>query len=186
MFCIRSGIGIDIHSFNDIKKNDNFIILGGVKIQHDYMINAHSDGDVVLHSITESILGAIAEGNIGVHFPNTNERWKGCDSSVFIKYAVSMMTKKQWMISNIDVSVVCEAPKIMKYSKIISANIAKMINITDDQINIKATTSEGMGFLGRREGIAAYAVCTLVKMMDILKSKNNKGNNKNIKLLVEE
>jgi 2-C-methyl-D-erythritol 2,4-cyclodiphosphate synthase len=157
----KIGIGYDIHSFSE--QSTDYIILGGIKIPYTKLISAHSDGDVLLHSLTDAILGAIAEGSIGVRFPNTDDRWKNASSSEFIKYSYDLALKKGYKISNIDVTVICQEPKIMPHAVNIRENISTMLKIDIDQINIKAVTPEGLGSLGRREGIACQAAILLIK-----------------------
>lgn len=157
----KIGIGYDIHSFSD--QSTDYIMIGGIKIPYTKSISAHSDGDVLLHSLTDAILGAIAEGSIGVHFPNTDDRWKNASSSEFIKYSYDLTLKKGYEIGNIDVIVICQEPKIMPYAINIRESIADLLKIDIDQINIKAVTPEGLGALGRREGIACQAAVLLIK-----------------------
>ncbi len=160
---VRTGIGIDIHAFDAEKVENNSIIIGGISIKHPYKIKAHSDGDVIMHSITEALFGAIAAGNIGQHFPSSDPQWKDANSEIFVRYANEMVRNAGWNISNIDCVVICEAPKIMPHSLTIRSNIANVLSIDIEQISVKATTAEKMGFLGRKEGIAAQAICTLIK-----------------------
>lgn len=158
---IRTGIGFDVHRFSDRTNGNAVIKICGVPIAHDCYIDAHSDGDVGLHAITEAILGAIACGNIGTHFPNNDSRWKDADSMLFVKKAFDLLTSNGGQINNIDVTIICEMPKIMPHSLAMRENIASALHIDIAQVSIKATTTENMGFLGRKEGIAAQAICTV-------------------------
>lgn len=160
----RTGIGIDVHAFDSSNISlDNFIMVGGVSIPHDKKIKAHSDGDFLLHAITDAILGAIGEGNIGTYFPPSDKRWKDAPSNIFLEFSQKLCVEKGWIISNIDATIVAEAPKIMPYRIEIISNIARMMFLNNDQINVKATTSEGMGFIGKKDGVAAFALCTIYK-----------------------
>lgn len=157
----RVGLGLDVHRF-DIKHNGaNYITVCGIRIPFIYNVIAYSDGDVGLHAITESILGAIGEGNIGTHFPNSDKQWKDADSSIFLKHSYQLLRNKGGYISNIDVTIICEEPKIMPHSLAMRQRIAEILFINPQQISVKATTTEKMGFLGIMEGIAAQAICTI-------------------------
>jgi len=151
----RIGSGFDVHSFCD--DGSDSIILGGVEIPHDKGLLGHSDADVVLHSIVDAMLGAVAEGDIGQHFPPSDDKWKDVDSSVFVKYADSIIKKKGAEIENIDVTIICEKPKISEFREKIRENVADILSIEIDKVSIKATTTEKQGFLGRGEAIAAQA-----------------------------
>ncbi len=153
----RTGIGFDVHKFDSHERIDNFIMLGGVKVPSTKAIIAHSDGDVVIHALVDAILGAIGEGDIGEHFPDTDPKWKNQDSVIFLKHACSLLINKNASISNVDIIIVCEKPKILPYKNQIKETLSNYMNITKEQINVKATTTEKMGFTGRGEGIAVYA-----------------------------
>ena len=158
-YITKIGNGFDIHRF-DIKKNtdNNFITLGGIKIKNEKPLIGHSDGDVLLHAITDSILGIINKGDIGELFPPSNNKWKNADSSLFLKHASTMLKKEKGRINNIDTVIICEKPKILDYSREIRTNIAKILEIDPKNISIKGKTSESIGFIGRHEGIAAMAI----------------------------
>ena len=158
-YVTKTGNGFDIHRF-DIRKNSdkNFIMLGGIKIKNEKPLIGHSDSDVLLHSITDSILGIINKGDIGEIFPPSNNKWKNVDSSLFLKHASIMLKKEKGIINNIDTVIICEKPKILNYSKEIQQNIAKILEIDPKNISIKGKTSESIGFIGRHEGIAAMAI----------------------------
>lgn len=156
-----TGIGFDAHKFSDNKADDNFIILGGVKIPYKYRIEAHSDGDVLIHSIVDAFLGAMGEADIGKHFPPSDMKWKNANSRIFLEYCNELLKEKNGQINNIDVTIICEEPKISKYREEIRNNIAAILNIEPNRINIKGTTTEKMGFTGRGEGIAVQSVVSL-------------------------
>ena len=158
-YITKIGNGFDVHRFG-VKKNtnNNFIILGGIQIKNEKSLIGHSDGDVLLHAITDSILGIINKGDIGELFPPTNKKWKDVDSSLFLKHASMMLKKEKGKINNIDTVIICEKPKILDYSKKIQTNIAKILGINPKNISIKGKTSESVGFIGRNEGIAAMAI----------------------------
>lgn len=153
---LRIGNGFDIHRFDDKIKGNFNIKIAGLDIPFKYKIIAHSDGDVVLHSLCDAIFGSIAEGNIGVHFPPSDPKWKDASSDIFLQYALNMLKDKGGEIVNIDTTIICEEPKIMPHSIKMRENLARMINISIENISIKATTTEKMGFLGRQEGIACF------------------------------
>ena len=158
----RTGLGIDIHRFSEPLGEETMIKVCGISIPHNQSIIAHSDGDVGFHAITEALLGAMALGNIGQLFPPNDDKYKNMDSEYFLKYALNELNKLNASISNIDVTIICEKPKIMPYSKQMCENIAKISTINVEQVNVKATTTEKMGFLGTRQGIAAQTVCSII------------------------
>ena len=155
---IRIGNGFDVHAFEAGK----FVILGGIKIPHKFKLCGHSDADVVLHAITDAILGALAEGDIGTHFPPDDPKWKDAKSDIFLKYAMKLTKSKNFKIGNVDCTVICEKPKIKPYAESIKINIQNILNLSEERVSIKATTSEKLGFTGREEGIAALATVTLI------------------------
>lgn len=154
---MRVGTGYDVHAF----AAGDHIWLGGVRIAHDCGVAAHSDGDVVLHALTDALLGALAEGDIGVHFPPSDPRWKGASSDRFLAHAAGRVRDRGGSIDHLDATVVCEAPKIGPHREAIRSRIAAIAGVPFDRVSIKATTSEALGFTGRREGIAAQAVATV-------------------------
>jgi 2-C-methyl-D-erythritol 4-phosphate cytidylyltransferase / 2-C-methyl-D-erythritol 2,4-cyclodiphosphate synthase len=160
----KIGIGYDVHRFkeNDNLEKDKYIILGGIKIPHTKYIEAHSDGDVLLHAITDALFGAIADGDIGEHFPPTDIKWKNADSKIFIEYACEKVRKLGGKIVNIDVVIACEKPKITPYKTQIKENIANMMQINAANIGIKATTTEKLGSIGREEGISVQAIANII------------------------
>jgi 2-C-methyl-D-erythritol 2,4-cyclodiphosphate synthase len=154
---IRIGQGYDVHAFGD----GDHVMLGGVRIPHARGVHAHSDGDVVLHALCDAMLGALALGDIGVHFPASDPQWKGADSRAFLRRCNTMIGERGWRLGNADVTVVCEAPKVAPHGEAMRACIANDLGVGIDAISVKATTSERLGFTGRAEGIAAFASCLL-------------------------
>ena len=156
---MRIGQGFDVHRLVEGRP----CIIGGVTIAHDKGLDGHSDADVLLHAICDALLGAAALGDIGKHFSPTDDRYKGIDSRTLLTEVVSLLAGKAYVIGNIDATVICEVPKLSPHTAQMCANIAQDCGVAIDQINIKATTTEKLGFTGRGEGIAAEAVCLIVK-----------------------
>jgi 2-C-methyl-D-erythritol 2,4-cyclodiphosphate synthase len=156
---IRVGFGFDVHQL----KPQHPFIMGGVDLQHTSGAFGHSDADVLLHAICDALLGAANLRDIGHHFKNTDERWKGISSLVLLQHVIVLLKEKGWGIGNIDAMICLEAPKINPHIPAMKANIAKAAEIDEDDISIKATTNEQMGFIGRGEGVVAYAVCLIEK-----------------------
>ncbi len=154
---IRIGHGFDVHALAEGRK----CIIGGVEIPHHKGLEGHSDADVLLHAICDSLLGAAALGDIGKHFPPTDMRYKGIDSRQLLRHVVSLLKDKGFAVGNIDATVICEAPKLSPHTVQMCVNIASDCEVDLSQINVKATTTEKLGFTGRGEGIAAEAVCTI-------------------------
>jgi 2-C-methyl-D-erythritol 2,4-cyclodiphosphate synthase len=154
---IRIGQGFDVHALVAGRR----CIIGGVDIPHDQGLDGHSDADVLLHAICDALLGAAALGDIGKHFPNTDARYKGIDSRELLRHVAALLRSKGYVPANIDATVIAEAPKLAPYIAIMCANIASDCGIGLDAVNVKATTSERLGFTGRGEGIAAEAVCLI-------------------------
>lgn len=155
----RSGLGFDVHAFDESQENK--IRLGGIDIPYSKKLKGHSDADVVLHTITDAILGAVAEGDIGDHFPPSNNNFKDMDSAIFLEKAHEITKNKGGTIINIDVTIMCEAPKIGPHKEIMRKRIADILQIDEAKINVKATTTEKLGFIGREEGIAAQAIANV-------------------------
>ena len=151
---IRVGQGYDVHRFND----GNFIILGGVKIDYEQGLEAHSDGDVVLHALCDALLGAAALGDIGKHFPDTDPEFKGADSRVLLRHVYRIVQDKGYKLVNADITIIAQAPKMAPYITAMCSNIADDLKVDVDCINVKATTTEKLGFEGRKEGIAVQAI----------------------------
>jgi len=156
---IRIGQGVDVHAFAE----GDHVMLGGVRVAHECGVLAHSDGDVVLHALCDAMLGALALGDIGVHFPPSDMQWKNADSRVLLRKCREMLHARGWRVGNADVTVMCERPKIGPHALAMRELIAADVQASLDQISVKATTSERLGFTGRGEGIAAQAVCVLVR-----------------------
>lgn len=156
---IRIGNGYDVHRLVEGRK----LILGGVDIPYSLGLDGHSDADVLVHALCDALLGALGAGDIGAYFPDTNSKWRGTSSLLFLKEIVSMCRDKGFELANADSVVVAEKPKLAPHLPEMKKNIASTVGIAIDQINIKATTTEKLGFAGREEGIASYAVALMVK-----------------------
>jgi len=156
---IRTGIGFDIHRFKQGRK----LVLGGVAIKSDFGLDGHSDADVLCHAVMDALLGAAADGDIGVHFPDSEKRWKGASSIKMLASVARRLGEKGVKINNVDVSVLAEKPRLAPYREKMRHNLAKAIGLTAAGVSVKATTLEGLGALGRGEGIAAMAVATVEK-----------------------
>jgi len=153
----RTGMGFDVHAF----AGDGPIMLGGIEIPHSRGLAGHSDADVALHAITDALLGAAGLGDIGEHFPPSDPRWKGADSSLFLAHAAALLRERDAVIDHVDCTVVAEAPKVGPHRQAMRERIAQIAGLSVDQVSVKATTTEGLGFAGRREGIAAQAVASI-------------------------
>jgi 2-C-methyl-D-erythritol 2,4-cyclodiphosphate synthase len=156
---IKIGHGYDVHQLAEGYK----LTLGGIQIPHSVGSMGHSDADVLLHAICDAILGALSLGDIGFHFKNTDPQWRGADSKLFLREVNRMANEKGWYIGNIDSTLILQEPKIGKYVSEMKHTIAKTLEIEADCVSIKATTAETMGFVGRKEGLEAHAVCLLFK-----------------------
>jgi 2-C-methyl-D-erythritol 2,4-cyclodiphosphate synthase len=154
----RVGIGYDVHAFVSGRK----LVLGGVHIPFEFGLLGHSDADVLLHAICDALLGAAALGDIGRHFPNTSRNYKNISSLILLRRVGAMMTKHHWRIINLDATIILQRPKVMKYSAKMIRNIAGSLGISANRISIKATTNEGLGFIGRGEGCAVLAIATIL------------------------
>jgi 2-C-methyl-D-erythritol 4-phosphate cytidylyltransferase/2-C-methyl-D-erythritol 2,4-cyclodiphosphate synthase len=154
---VRTGNGFDVHAFAD----GDHVMLGGVRIPHSQGVTGHSDADVALHALVDAILGALADGDIGSHFPPSDPQWKGASSDRFLAFACERVRARKGIIANLDVTVVCEAPRVSPHRDAMRARIAEIAGIAADRVAIKATTSEKMGFTGRSEGIVAMATATI-------------------------
>lgn len=155
----RIGQGYDVHAFGE----GDHVVLGGVRVPHDHGVVAHSDGDVVIHALCDAMLGALALGDIGQHFPPSDARWKGADSRAFLRHCDALLRERGWQVGNADVTVVCERPKVGPHALAMRELLAQDLGIALDAVSVKATTSEKLGFTGRGEGIAAMAACLLVR-----------------------
>ncbi len=154
---IRIGTGFDVHAFCA----GDFITLGGIQIPFTQAFAAHSDGDVLIHALVDALLGALALGDIGQHFPPNDSRWKNCDSSVFLKHAMDLITEQGYRVNNIDCTIICEQPKMQPHIVAMREKLAVVMNLKMNQISIKATTTEKLGFCGRGEGVAVQCSCLL-------------------------
>jgi 2-C-methyl-D-erythritol 4-phosphate cytidylyltransferase/2-C-methyl-D-erythritol 2,4-cyclodiphosphate synthase len=154
---VRIGTGIDVHAFGP----GDHVTLGGIRIAHDRALTGHSDADVVLHALVDAILGALAEGDIGVHFPPSDPQWRGASSDRFLAFAIERLAKRGGRITHLDINIVCEAPRIGPQRDAMRAKIATLAHIAIERVAVKATTSEKLGFTGRGEGIVAYATATV-------------------------
>ncbi|AXU62840.1 2-C-methyl-D-erythritol 2,4-cyclodiphosphate synthase [Clostridioides difficile] len=161
---MRIGLGYDVHKLTEDRK----LIIGGVEIPHDKGLLGHSDADVLIHAIMDSILGALALGDIGKHFPDIDEEYKGADSMKLLEHVYNLITSKGYKIGNIDSTIIAQSPKMAPYIESMRSNISKVLNTDIDNINIKATTEEGLGFTGAKQGIASQSICLL-----LLTSQNN-------------
>ena len=156
---IRIGQGFDVHAFGD----GDHVMLGGVRVPHERGVLAHSDGDVVLHALCDALLGALALGDIGTHFPPTDPQWQGADSRRFLRHCAQLLREHGWRLGNADVTVICEQPKVGPHADAMRTLIAQDLDVARQAISVKATTSERLGFTGRGEGIAAQAICLLLR-----------------------
>ena len=156
---MRIGQGYDVHRLVEGRR----LILGGVEIPYEKGLLGHSDADVLVHALMDALLGAIAAGDIGQHFPPSDARWKGADSRAFLRHCDALIRERGWRVGNCDVTVICERPKVGPHAQAMRELIADDLGIALDAVSIKATTTEALGFTGRREGIAAQAACLLVR-----------------------
>lgn len=156
---LRVGFGFDVHQL----KEEHPFVMGGVILPHHSGAYGHSDADVIVHAICDGLLGAANLRDIGFHFSNTDERWRGISSLILLQHVVELLKEKGWSIGNIDAMICLEAPKINPHIPAMKVNIAQAAGITEEDISIKATTNEQMGFIGREEGVVAYAVCLIEK-----------------------
>lgn len=157
---MRIGQGIDIHAFGQ----GDHVVIGGVRITHTQGVVAHSDGDVAIHALCDAILGALALGDIGTHFPPSDERWHNADSREFLRHCTQLMRQAGFSTGNADITIVCELPKISPHAQAMRTNLAADLECTIDRISVKATTSEKLGLTGRAEGLAAFAVVLIDKI----------------------
>lgn len=168
---MRIGQGYDVHKLAEGRK----LIIGGVDIPYEKGLLGHSDADVLLHAVMDALLGAAALGDIGKHFPDTDERYKGADSMKLLGEVASLLSDKMYFVENIDATIIAQAPKMRPYIDEMRDNIARVLGLDTDQVNVKATTEEHLGFTGRGEGIAASAVCLLVSPSEYSYDTANPG-----------
>lgn len=157
---MRIGHGFDVHAFD----KGSFVTLGGVQIPHTHGLKAHSDGDVALHALADALLGAAALGDIGQHFPDTDDQWKGADSRMLLRHVVSLIAEKGYQVGNADVTIIAQAPKMAPHILAMRENIAADLNVGLEDVNVKATTTEKLGYVGRKEGISVHSVCLLINI----------------------
>ena len=153
----RIGHGYDVHKLENGKK----FIIGGIQIDHNKGAVGHSDADVVIHVICDALLGALTQGDIGKHFPDTDEKYKGIDSKVLLYKVLDLVKEKEYRVSNIDVTILLQKPKLRDHINSMRATLSNIMEIDISQISVKATTTEGLGFVGREEGVAAHCVCLI-------------------------
>ncbi len=156
---MRIGSGVDVHAFGP----GDHVMLGGVRVAHTHGVLAHSDGDVLLHALTDALLGAAGLGDIGQHFRDTDPRWKGADSAGFVQAVLGMLRARRLRVGNADLTLLAERPKLGPVREAIRARIAELLEVSPEAVNVKATTTEKLGFLGRAEGLAAQAVVLLLE-----------------------
>lgn len=154
---LRIGQGYDVHAF----ESGDHVTLGGVKIPHSQGIRAHSDGDVVLHALCDALLGAAGLGDIGMHFPDSDPQWRGADSREFLRHVRGLLVQRGFAIVNVDVTVLAEAPRLGRHREAMRANVAADLGIDSASVNIKATTTEQLGYIGRAEGLACQAIALI-------------------------
>jgi len=154
---IRIGSGYDVHAFAPNRP----LVLGGVTIPHERGLSGHSDADALIHAVVDALLGAAALGDIGCHFPSSDERWNNAPSSVFLDYSYDLLYQHHWKIANIDSTIVAERPKLAPYIETMRQHLAEHLHLSLEQISVKATTTDSLGFAGRQEGIACYAVALI-------------------------
>jgi 2-C-methyl-D-erythritol 2,4-cyclodiphosphate synthase len=155
---VRIGSGIDVHAFGP----GDFVMLGGIRVPHTQGVLAHSDGDVVLHALCDALLGAAGLGDIGQHFRDTDPQWRGADSKSFVRSVMNMLLIRKLRVGNADITVLAEAPKVGPVRDEIRQQVAQLLEVSEEHVNVKATTTEKLGFLGRKEGIAAQAIVLLL------------------------
>ena len=160
---IRTGHGYDAHRFADGLLPDKPLILGGVQLPHDRSLIAHSDGDAVIHALCDAILGALGLGDIGRHFPDTDQAFSNIDSGILLQRVCGLMKSDRWKIGNVDITILAQAPRMAPHIVVMCKRLADLMEIQPEQVNVKASTTEGMGFVGRREGLETYAVVLIYR-----------------------
>lgn len=168
---MRTGMGYDVHRLVEGRK----LILGGVEIPFEKGLLGHSDADVLLHAIMDALLGAAALGDIGKHFPDTDDRYKGISSVKLLEHVGKLLEEHNYLIGNIDATVIAQAPKILPYRDQMIENIASALGISKDRINVKATTEEGLGFTGKKEGISSMAIASLEEVANYIYNEEIRG-----------
>ncbi len=160
---MRVGMGYDVHKLTEERR----LILGGVEIPHTHGLLGHSDADVVIHAVMDALLGAAALGDIGKHFPDTDQKYKGISSIKLLQHVGKLLDEHLYIIENIDATIIAQQPKMRPYIEKMQENIAKALNLEVDQVNVKATTEEGLGFTGTGEGISSQAICAIEKLTNL-------------------
>lgn len=168
---MRVGMGYDVHRLVEGRK----LILGGVEIPYEKGLLGHSDADVLLHAVMDALLGAAALGDIGKHFPDTDEKYRGISSMKLLEHVAGLLEEKHFVIENIDATVIAQRPKLLPYMDQMKRNIAQTLGLSEDRVNIKATTEEGLGFTGSGEGISAQAVSLLESLLDVIADDRMRG-----------
>jgi len=158
---MRIGFGYDVHAFTPGRP----LVLGGVTIPYTFGLSGHSDADTVIHAVVDALLGAAALGDIGLHFPSSDPRWENQPGSVFLDYTFDLLCQHQWKISNIDATIVAEQPRLAPHVQSMRTHLANHLRLDMTQVSVKATTTDGLGFAGRREGIACYAIALLLPLI---------------------
>jgi len=159
---IRTGFGYDVHRFDDDRSNPKKLLLCGIKIDHPRPLKGHSDADVALHAITDALLGTLGAGDIGEHFPDTDPQWRGANSWLFVEHAMKMLHAEHGTLNHIDLTIICQKPRITPYKPQMKQKLMDFLKLTEHHVNVKATTTEKLGFTGREEGIAVHAVATCI------------------------
>lgn len=160
---IRTGHGYDAHRFADSLLPNKPLVLGGITIAHDKSLLAHSDGDAVIHALCDALLGAIGRGDIGRHFPDTDAAFSNIDSGVLLQRVCEFLQEGDWLIGNVDITILAQTPRMAPHVDAMCKRLASLMNITAQQVNVKASTTEGMGFVGRKEGLETYAVVLIYR-----------------------
>ena len=170
---MRVGLGYDVHKLVEGRK----LIIGGVNVPHEKGLLGHSDADVLIHAVMDSILGALALGDIGKHFPDTDEKYKGADSMKLLEFVYNLINEKGYGIGNIDCTIIAQSPKMAPHIQNMRENIAKALNTSIENINVKATTEEGLGFTGSGEGISSQAICMLssIREWSVMAASSEEG-----------
>ncbi len=170
---IRVGHGYDVHAFGD----GDHVVLGGVTIPYSRGLIAHSDGDVVLHALADALLGATGLGDIGKHFPDTDKQYEGADSRILLRHVVTLVVRAGYTLGNADITIIAQAPKMAPHIDVMRKLIAEDVNVDISRINVKATTTEQLGYIGRKEGIAVHSVVLLEELSELTKMKKKDSGN---------